>query len=160
MKRCTHMDQIRQVTPGSKGCEECLKEGTRWVHLRLCLTCGHVGCCDSSIGKHATKHSRTEGHPVIQSFEPGDDWMWCNNYLLKPWDPPELNLYPVVDDLLGDWISEFRPRFTGLRLLGTRWSPQSHYIRDFLARNQIPYQWLDVEQRETDSEVRRTAEAA
>ena len=78
MKRCTHLDQIRQVTPGSNGCEECLKEGKHWVHLRLCLSCGHVGCCDSSEGKHATKHFRAAGHPVIQSFEPGEDWIWCN----------------------------------------------------------------------------------
>ena len=59
------------------GCEECLRDGTVWVHLRLCLTCGHVGCCDSSIGKHASKHHEETGHPVMRSFEPGEGWRWC-----------------------------------------------------------------------------------
>src|SRR3954449_6200749 len=83
-----------------------------------------------------------------------------NHYLLKPWDPPEQNLYPVLDDLLGDWLSEFRPGFQGIRLLGTRWSPQSHQMRDFLARNHIPYQWLDMERWDADADVRRIGEAA
>jgi uncharacterized UBP type Zn finger protein len=59
------------------GCEECLKIGQEWVHLRKCLDCGHVGCCDQSIGKHATKHARATGHPVIRSAEPGEDWRYC-----------------------------------------------------------------------------------
>ncbi|HEX2786403.1 MAG TPA: UBP-type zinc finger domain-containing protein [Ignavibacteria bacterium] len=59
------------------GCEECLKTGDSWVHLRLCLTCGHVGCCDNSKNKHATKHFHATQHPVMKSFEPGEDWMWC-----------------------------------------------------------------------------------
>jgi CPA1 family monovalent cation:H+ antiporter len=59
------------------GCEECLAAGGRWVHLRLCLICGHVGCCDNSPGRHATKHFRHAGHPVMRSFEPGEDWGWC-----------------------------------------------------------------------------------
>ncbi len=63
------------VTP--TGCEECLAEGGDWVHLRLCMDCGHVGCCDSSVGKHATKHYEETGHPVIRSFEPGEAWRWC-----------------------------------------------------------------------------------
>jgi uncharacterized UBP type Zn finger protein len=75
--RCTHLNQIRQVTPHSKGCEECLAMGDTWVHLRLCLTCGHVGCCDSSKNKHASKHSRATTHPIVQSFEPGESWRWC-----------------------------------------------------------------------------------
>ena len=75
---CTHLDQIRQVTPRTpRGCEECLKMGARWVHLRLCLECGHVGCCDSSPNKHATKHFHRTGHPIIRSFEPGENWGWC-----------------------------------------------------------------------------------
>ena len=65
------------MPPRTKGCEECLKTRSRWVHLRLCLTCGHVGCCDSSQNKHATKHYRKTDHPVIQSFEPGEDWGYC-----------------------------------------------------------------------------------
>lgn len=60
-----------------KGCEECLATGGRWVHLRLCLGCGHVGCCDNSPGRHATQHFRQTGHPVMRSFEPGEDWGWC-----------------------------------------------------------------------------------
>src|SRR5690242_19688894 len=76
-----------------------------------------------------------------------------NHYLLKPWDPPEENLYPVIDDLLEDWLAEFPPQFEGIRVLGNRWSPESHNIKDFLARNHVPYQWLDIETAETDSEV-------
>ena len=66
-------------------------------------------------------------------------------YLLKPWDPPEEKLYPVLDDLLDDWLAFYRPAFEGIRVVGDRWSPCSHNVKDFLARNQIPYQWLDVE---------------
>jgi uncharacterized UBP type Zn finger protein len=74
---CTHLDTIRPVTPSAPGCEECLKIGQKWVHLRLCLACGHVGCCDNSVGKHATKHFHATSHPLIKSFEPGEDWVWC-----------------------------------------------------------------------------------
>ena len=74
---CTHTDQITDVAPTSDGCEECLKNGGDWVQLRLCRSCGHVGCCDSSPGMHATRHFRSTGHPIIQSFEPGEDWLWC-----------------------------------------------------------------------------------
>ena len=74
---CTHTDMIHDVTPSAQGCEECLKMGGRWVHLRLCLTCGHVGCCDSSPNKHSRKHFEHEGHPIVQSFERGEDWRWC-----------------------------------------------------------------------------------
>ena len=76
--RCTHLDQIRDVEPRTpKGCEECLQTGSWWVHLRLCLTCGHVGCCDDSPNNHATKHFHGTRHPVIRSFERGEDWGWC-----------------------------------------------------------------------------------
>ncbi len=74
---CTHLDQIHDVTPSANGCEDCLKIGSRWVHLRMCLTCGHVGCCDSSPKKHATAHFRDTKHPIIESAEPGEDWRWC-----------------------------------------------------------------------------------
>jgi uncharacterized UBP type Zn finger protein len=77
MTVCSHTDQIRDVRPSANGCEECLKMGARWVHLRLCLTCGHVGCCDSSPNKHATKHFHRTQHPIIRSFEPGENWGWC-----------------------------------------------------------------------------------
>jgi thioredoxin reductase (NADPH) len=82
-----------------------------------------------------------------------------NHYLLKPWDPPEQNLYPVLDDLLDDWQGNFRPPFEGIRIVGNRWSPRSHEIKDFLARNQVPYQWLDVGAAETDAEVRRLTQS-
>ena len=74
---CTHLDQIQKVKAKTKGCEECLKLGEGWVHLRLCLTCGHVGCCDTSKNKHATKHSHATKHPIVRSLEPGEKWMWC-----------------------------------------------------------------------------------
>ncbi len=75
--RCTHHNQIHEVTPSADGCEECLQMGDTWVHLRLCLICGHVGCCDSSKNKHASKHFHAAGHPLVRSFERGEDWMWC-----------------------------------------------------------------------------------
>ena len=74
---CTHVKEIRPVHAKINGCEECLKIGDSWVHLRLCLSCGHVGCCDSSKNKHATKHFRSTKHPIMQSIEPGEDWKWC-----------------------------------------------------------------------------------
>lgn len=82
-----------------------------------------------------------------------------HHYLLKPWDPPEQNLYPVLDDLLEDWQGNYRPPFEGIRVLGNRWSPKSHDLKDFLARNQVPYQWLDVEASESDAEVRRLVDS-
>jgi len=77
MDTCPHFDQIRDVTPSGNGCVECLKTGDDWVHLRLCLTCGHVGCCDSSPLRHARLHAHTARHPIVQSFEPNEDWRWC-----------------------------------------------------------------------------------
>jgi len=82
-----------------------------------------------------------------------------HHYLLKPWDPPEEHLYPVLDDLLGDWQGSFQPTFEGVRVLGTRWSPHSYTFRDFLARNQAPYQWVDVETADKVAEVRRLVDA-
>ncbi|MGV3721840.1 MAG: ubiquitin carboxyl-terminal hydrolase 14 [Actinomycetota bacterium] len=76
-ENCTHLDQVQDVTPSADGCEDCLRTGDWWVHLRLCRVCGHVGCCDSSPNKHATKHFHATGHPIIQSFEPGEEWGWC-----------------------------------------------------------------------------------
>jgi hypothetical protein len=73
-----HVTWIRDVVPRTpEGCEDCLRMGTRWVHLRLCLTCGHVGCCDSSPMRHARLHSGAVGHPIVRSYEPGEDWRWC-----------------------------------------------------------------------------------
>ena len=74
---CTHLDQIKKVKPKTKGCEECLKMHDSWVHLRLCMECGHVGCCDSSKNRHATKHFQATKHPIMKSIEPSESWMWC-----------------------------------------------------------------------------------
>ena len=74
---CQHRDQIEDVKPSAKGCEDCLKSGDRWVHLRMCLTCGYAGCCDSSRNKHASKHARATGHPLVTSLEFGEDWLYC-----------------------------------------------------------------------------------
>jgi len=74
---CEHLKLVKDVTPSARGCEDCLKTGDTWVHLRLCLECGHVGCCDSSKNKHARAHFHATRHPIIKSFEPGENWMWC-----------------------------------------------------------------------------------
>ena len=74
---CEHLQTTDNAAPNTNGCEECLRTGDSWVHLRRCLHCGHVGCCDQSPNRHATKHYRTTRHPVIQSFEPGERWRWC-----------------------------------------------------------------------------------
>ena len=77
MPACTHLDQIKDVKPRTNGCEECLKSGDQWVHLRMCFECGHVGCCDSSKNRHATKHFHATKHPLMRSVEPGEAWGWC-----------------------------------------------------------------------------------
>jgi uncharacterized UBP type Zn finger protein len=74
---CQHLKGLKPHKPRSEGCEECLKMGDTWVHLRLCESCGHVGCCDSSKNKHATKHYGATQHPIIRSLEPGEDWGFC-----------------------------------------------------------------------------------
>ena len=74
---CSHLLQIEDVTPSANGCEDCLNIGDEWLFLRLCLTCGHVGCCDNSKNKHATKHFHETGHPMIVSYEPEESWLWC-----------------------------------------------------------------------------------
>jgi uncharacterized UBP type Zn finger protein len=77
--KCTHaIDHVKNVEPRTKGCEECLKIGATWVHLRMCLECGKVGCCDSSRNRHASAHFREAGHPIVQSIEPGESWRWCH----------------------------------------------------------------------------------
>lgn len=75
--RCTHLEGLEPVTPNTQGCEECLELGDSWVHLRLCLNCGHVGCCDTSKNKHATAHFHAVHHPVIRSLQPGEHWIYC-----------------------------------------------------------------------------------
>lgn len=77
--RCSHLDQVELLDPPDEiaGCEACLADGGRWVHLRMCHTCGAIGCCDSSPGRHASRHARDAGHPVYRSVEPGECWSWC-----------------------------------------------------------------------------------
>jgi uncharacterized UBP type Zn finger protein len=75
--QCTHVSQIKVTRPDKRFCEDCVRTGDTWVHLRMCLTCGHVGCCDSSPNKHATKHFLSTSHPLIRSAEPSERWMWC-----------------------------------------------------------------------------------
>ena len=77
MQNCVHWKDARDLQPDRKVCEECIKTGDRWVHLRICLICGHVGCCDSSPNKHATKHFHSSRHPMMRSIEPGENWGWC-----------------------------------------------------------------------------------
>ena len=79
MAECTHLETVRvtELPADVPGCEDCLREGTRWVHLRMCQSCGHIGCCDNSPRRHATAHFRETEHPIIRSAEPGEDWSWC-----------------------------------------------------------------------------------
>jgi uncharacterized UBP type Zn finger protein len=76
---CSHIDTVEYLEPAGEvaGCEECLKTGDRWVHLRLCQECGKVGCCDSSPNQHASKHANEASHPIARSIEPGETWSWC-----------------------------------------------------------------------------------
>jgi uncharacterized UBP type Zn finger protein len=79
MPQCTHLDQVQltQLPESTEGCEDCLAVGDSWLHLRICLTCGKVGCCDDSPNRHASGHARESGHPLIRSLEPHEDWSWC-----------------------------------------------------------------------------------
>ena len=90
-KTCNHVDQIQIVADRDnvRGCEECLRIGSTWVRLRMCLTCGQVGCCDSSLHKHARKHFQRTGHPIIQSVERGEMWGWCYVDEIYLTDPPQ-----------------------------------------------------------------------
>lgn len=76
-QRCSHLEQVKSVSPGAQGCEDCLRTGDTWVHLRLCMICGHVGCCDSSKNRHATRHFHSTSHPIIKSFESNEQWGYC-----------------------------------------------------------------------------------
>ena len=77
---CTHLDEVivLELPSAVEGCEDCLRIGGKWLHLRICLTCGHVACCDDSPNRHATAHHHVTSHPIIRSLEPGEDWSWCN----------------------------------------------------------------------------------
>jgi hypothetical protein len=90
MATCQHLDQVEILEPDGEveGCEECLALGMRWVHLRMCQKCGHIGCCDNSPGRHATAHHADTAHPIIRSVQPGEDWSWCYEdelmFVLRP----------------------------------------------------------------------------
>ena len=115
-KRCVHFEKTRAETPNTEGCEECLLAGDEWVHLRLCLTCGHVGCCDDSKNKHATAHFHSTGHATIQSLEAGERWRWC--YVDEILIPGELDVIDapteerrnVMDDFVESAISAAKDR--------------------------------------------------
>ena len=83
---CSHLNQIKFKNTSKHECEDCIKMGDTWVHLRLCLVCGKVGCCDSSKNKHATKHFHQSKHPLVRSIEPGERWMWCYADEVSPGD--------------------------------------------------------------------------
>ena len=86
MEPCSHLDQINPVSPSAKGCEDCLKIGDEWFHLRMCLICGHTGCCDSSKNKHATAHFHATSHPLVRSLQPGETWLYCypDDVMMEP----------------------------------------------------------------------------
>jgi hypothetical protein len=94
MASCGHLDHVHAVKPSANGCQECLEMGDEWVHLRECMECGHVGCCDSSKNKHATKHFHKTKHPIMRSLQPGESWGWCfvDELMLDMSDPR----HPVV----------------------------------------------------------------
>jgi uncharacterized UBP type Zn finger protein len=86
---CSHLDMIAVTRTDKRVCEDCVKIGDEWVHLRMCLTCGHVGCCDSSKNRHATRHFRQSSHPLVRSIEPGERWVWCYADGIMPGELPE-----------------------------------------------------------------------
>jgi len=93
MANCNHRNTIRTVTPSARGCEECLQSRSTWVHLRICRTCGHVGCCDESPNHHATNHYHATHHPIIEGYDPPEGWGWC-----------------YVDDVFVDLIGDTTPQ--------------------------------------------------
>ena len=91
---CTHLDEVADVVPSTTaGCEDCLAIGGTWMHLRMCHTCGRIGCCDSSPNRHASRHAHASGHPVLRSVEPGEEWSWCTvdevAFVVQAPPPPE-----------------------------------------------------------------------
>jgi hypothetical protein len=97
VKHCRHLAEIRDVVPSAPGCEECLKSGDPWLHLRICRTCGHVGCCDQSPNRHATKHFHATRHPIIEAYDPPEGWGWCyvDEVMFDLSDRPTPHLGPI-----------------------------------------------------------------
>ena len=97
MDTCRHASAIVEVTPSAKGCEDCLKIGSDWLHLRLCRICGHVGCCDQSPNRHATAHFHATSHPIIEGYDPPEGWGWCyvdDDFIELPDQTPQLGPIP------------------------------------------------------------------
>jgi diadenylate cyclase len=109
--KCTHIEQTEAVPPRTDGCEECLLTGDEWLHLRLCISCGHVGCCDDSKNKHATAHFNATQHPVIESLEPGEGWRWC--YVDEILMPPEADFVDAPFEERRDMMRDFSESTTG-----------------------------------------------
>ena len=107
-ERCEHVSEIRQVTPRTSGCEECLALGVQWNELRVCLSCGHVGCCEDSERAHALQHFNTTGHPMIASFERGETWSWC--YVHRRYIDLEPGLLPKRRSALAAAFARFFDR--------------------------------------------------
>ena len=93
--KCTHLSEIKVKSANTRVCEDCIKTGDTWVHLRLCLECGHVGCCDSSKNRHATKHFHHSKHPLMRSIEPGEYWVWCYVDEVEPGELRPQGFVPV-----------------------------------------------------------------
>lgn len=106
--RCEHFDQIRKVDPGTDGCAECLAEGRAWTELRVCLTCGHVGCCEDSPGRHALSHFEATGHPMIVSYERLERWGWC--YVHRRYFDPMPMPLPQRPYVWQAWLSRIAGR--------------------------------------------------
>jgi Isopeptidase T len=99
-RHCPHLADIAHVIPGTRGCAECLRSGSPWLHLRLCRSCGHVGCCDQSPGRHATAHFHATGHPVIEGYDPPEGWGWCyvdEAFVELPDQTPQVGPIPRYD---------------------------------------------------------------
>src|SRR5580692_7108834 len=110
---CHHLQGLVPTPARTEGCEECLKQGTPWVHLRLCLSCGHVGCCDDSPGRHATRHFHQSHHPVMASFEPGDQWACASS--MRSSCLCRSSSYPICDRRLSEFgLPEFCARINHL----------------------------------------------
>lgn len=116
--KCAHIDQVRAATPLTDGCEECLRTGDEWVHLRLCLACGHVGCCDDSKNRHATAHFDSTRHPLVESLEPGDGWRWC--YVDEVLIPSDI----LFADALTDESENIMPDFIRSSI-SSDWAPKA-----------------------------------
>jgi uncharacterized UBP type Zn finger protein len=101
MGDCSHVNQIKVTRTKAHVCEECVKMGDSWVHLRLCLECGHVGCCDSSKNKHATRHNRRTSHPLIRSIEPGENWVWCYEDLTVAGEIEPGGAFAALPEIMG-----------------------------------------------------------